>query len=487
MHKSMFRTMGFALRGGHGVWSARVVRSIALAGWICLGLLPGMVFAQGRRPAAKDGGPTVLKDLAYGRDRKYQRLNLSLPDRQNGPVPLVIWIHGGAWVTGDKDEDNPAEALVAEGFAVASIDYRPATLAPYPAQLEDCQNALAWLRSTAKKHRIDPERVGVWGHSAGGHLATMLAMTVGSGQRSGVQAACDWSGPVDLLRFAEDAAEENRKASIEMMWRLYLGPAADNLKLRDSFSSSARQKLLQSGSPMAYLPEKMPPLLVMHGDQDRMVSVRQSRRFVGRLEQLGAPIQYIEMPGIGHDPRESPVAMKRVVSFFRNHLDLPEPPLERDSGPWRREAEEGTMAGKTRSVAQAKASEGRKVGFIDSADSTLEFQVRVAEPGLWTLRVQFANGTSGRKEATHQLTINEQAAQGLRYPFTGWDVWQTLDVQVELQSGVNTLRFGKGEQSAELDWIELTAADGEPSPASADSDAVPPPERADSAEVPPPE
>ncbi|MFN8855941.1 MAG: alpha/beta fold hydrolase [Planctomycetaceae bacterium] len=445
-------------------WGARLIVCLLFV------LNSGRLAAQSRRNVRTDLGPTVVKDLGYGRDKKYQRLNLALPDRSAGPVPVVIWIHGGAWVTGDKDEENPAEALVSEGFAVASIEYRPATVAAYPAQLEDCQTAVNWLRSTAKKYRIDPERVGVWGQSAGGHLAAMLAVNPGGGNRAALQAVCDWSGPVDLQRLVEDSAEEYRKVSQEMLWRLYLGPAADNLKLRDSLSNSKRTQLFQSGSPMSYIAEKMPPILVVHGEQDRIVSVRQSRRFVKRLEQLGAPIDYVELPGVGHDLRESPVSAKRVVAFFRQHLDLPEPALDRTSGPWHREAEEGTLAGKARKVPQAKASEGYKVGFFDSAESSLLFEVRVAAAGPWILRVRYANGSPGGEQSTHQLTLNNAPPQELCYPHTGWDKWQTLEVQVDLQAGLNRLQFGRGTLAAELDWIELQAV---PEEVAAEAPAVP--------------
>jgi len=419
-------------------------------------LVEGVGFAaQSRRNSRTDFGPAVVNDLAYGRDKKYQRLNLALPDRSEGPVPLVIWIHGGAWVTGDKDEENPTGVLVEAGFAVASIEYRPATVAAFPAQLEDCQTALAWLRTAAKKYRIDPERVGVWGHSAGGHLAALLAGNAGVGNRSAVQAVCDWSGPVDLQRLVEDSADDYRKVAQEMLWRLYLGPAADNLKRRDSFTSSQRTKLFQSGSPISCIAEKMPPMLVMHGEQDRIVSVRQSRRYVKRLEQLGAPMDYIELPGIGHDLRESPASGPRVVTFFRRHLNLPEPALDGKSGPWRREAEVGTLAGKARSLSDANASGEHKVGFLDSQDSSVMFEVRVAEAGAWLLRMRYTNGSPGGQQASHQLVVNEEPPRELVYPHTGRDNWQTLEVRVELQEGGNTLRFRPAMRSAELDWIEL--------------------------------
>ncbi len=180
----------------------------------------------------------------------------------------------------------------------------------------------------------------------------------------------------------------------------------------------------------------------------------------------------------------------RCSGSFRSSGNIstcPNLPVERDSGVWRKAAEEGTRAGQTRSVAQVKASEGRNVRFIDSADSTFEFQVRVAEPGRWSRRVQLAPGTPGPKEATHLGTINEQPARELRSPHTGWDVWRSLDVQVEEKSEINTLPFDKREVSAEADCIELGTVEDEPSPVSADTAAVAPQERDESSVLLPPE
>jgi hypothetical protein len=268
---------------------------------------------------------------------------------------------------------------------------------------------------------------------------------------------CDWAGPVDLLNIIDDSTADRRTASADMMWRLFLGPASDNKKLRDSYPRAKRQQLLQSGSPLAFLKEKAPPFLVVHGDQDKIVPVVQSRRFVKRLQELESNVEYIELPGVGHNPGERPISHQRALAFFREHLGLAaqggRPAAA--NGPVRREAEEGTVTGKARSVAHPKASGGRKVGFIDNPESNLEFEVPLAHGGPWTLRLRYGNGSPQGKAATHQLVVNTNAPREVRYPHTGWDNWQTLELQVDLQEGDNTLRFGKGELFAELDWIEL--------------------------------
>jgi hypothetical protein len=113
------------------------------------------------------------------------------------------------------------------------------------------------------------------------------------------------------------------------------------------------------------------------------------------------------------------------------------------------------VTGSARSVAHPQASGGLKVGFIDNPESTLEFELPFACGGPWTLRMRYGNGSPQGQAATHQLVINAAPPRAVRYPHTGWDNWQTLELQVDLQEGENTLRFGKGELFAELDWIEL--------------------------------
>ena len=128
-----------------------------------------------------DGRPdlsklTVLRDLEYvpgGHER--QKLDLYLPreasvDRKR---PLIVWVHGGAWLAGSKDR-CPAVPFADQGYAVASINYRLSQHAIFPAQIEDCKAAIRWLRVNAGKYGYDPNRLGVWGASAGGHLGALL-------------------------------------------------------------------------------------------------------------------------------------------------------------------------------------------------------------------------------------------------------------------------------------------------------------------------
>ena len=135
---------------------------------------------QPKRSAPKPPiGVKILRDLQYvegGHERN--RLDLYLPEKAEGRLPVVVWIHGGAWYAGNKD-GCPAVPLTGEGCAVASINYRLSQHAVFPAQIEDCKAAIRWLRANAAKYDLDPDHIGVWGASAGGHLVALLGTTAG--------------------------------------------------------------------------------------------------------------------------------------------------------------------------------------------------------------------------------------------------------------------------------------------------------------------
>jgi acetyl esterase/lipase len=144
------------------------------------------------------------------------------PGSASGPFPVIVWIHGGGWQEGDR-HGCPAEHLVPRGYAAVSIEYRLTTVAPFPAQIQDCKGAIRWVRAHAREYNFDPERIGVWGASAGGHLAALLGTSSAEKQLEGdtggnldqpsnVQAVCDWFGPTDLLKLFKVPDEAPKKA-----------------------------------------------------------------------------------------------------------------------------------------------------------------------------------------------------------------------------------------------------------------------------------
>ena len=242
------------------------------------------------------------RDVAYGPDPAH-RLDLYLPPR--GPAPVVVFLHGGGWSHGDK-WPCPAQPLAAAGFAVASVNYRLSTVARFPAQLDDARRAVRWLRANAAGHRIDAGRVGVWGISAGGHLAALLG-----GERE-VRAVCDWFGPTDLSHFAADARAAGLTTKPQwplLIASLFGGPIEDHADL------------VRQADPTRAVSAASPPFLILHGDRDEWVPVGQSKRLADALAAAGADHTFTVVRGGGHGPGfDAPAVRAAVVAFFRRTL-----------------------------------------------------------------------------------------------------------------------------------------------------------------------
>ena len=180
---------------------------------LCGLLLPGLANCAPAQPP----GVKVERNLEYVKDgHERNRLDLYLPEKADGPLPLVVWIHGGGWTQGDK-APCPLLPLVPKGYAVASINYRFLKHAALPAQIEDSKAAIRWLRAHAKKYNFDSDRVGVMGASAGGYLVRSLGTSGGvkelegkgghADQSSRVQAVVDMFGPIRIKN--GDAKRDN--------------------------------------------------------------------------------------------------------------------------------------------------------------------------------------------------------------------------------------------------------------------------------------
>jgi acetyl esterase/lipase len=239
---------------------------------------------------------------------------------------LIVWIHGGAWSGGDK-RDCPALRFVERGYAVASVNYRLSSDAPFPAQIEDCKAAIRWLRAHARPYGYDPDRIGVWGSSAGGHLVALLGTSgdveefdVGPHRdvSSRVQAVCDFYGPTDLLRMGEQSGPESRidhDAPDSPESRLVGGPIQQ------------RRELATQASPITFVSKeragRIPPFLILHGDRDDTVPIGQSERLHRALRDAGVASEYHVVEGAGHGGGgfNGPEVQRRVDRFFAEHLE----------------------------------------------------------------------------------------------------------------------------------------------------------------------
>ncbi len=274
--------------------------------------------AKPQQPAAQ---PSPPPDMQVHRDLEYvpggharNKLDLYLPAKVEHPLPLIVWIHGGGWEGGGK-EDCHAVPLVGKGYAVASINYRLSQHALFPAQIEDCKAAIRWLRANAKKYSLDPDHIGVWGSSAGGHLVALLGTTGGVkkfdgkggnlDQSSRVQCVVDFCGPTEMLTMGKLADKPGTVVA-----KLIGGPVQDN------------KEKARAASPLTYVSKDSAPFLIMHGDQDNVVPLAQSEVLTQALKKAGVEVQLCVIKGNGHGGPGfvSPESWKLIEDFFAKHL-----------------------------------------------------------------------------------------------------------------------------------------------------------------------
>ena len=267
---------------------------------------------------ALPAGVVVHRDLAYvsgGHPR--QVLDLYLPDLGHA-TPLIIWIHGGAFRMGSKEDHVPFEMLE-QGYAIASLNYRLSQHARFPAQIEDCKAAVRWLRAHADTYGLDLLRFASWGESAGGHLAAMLgtagherSFEVGEhlDRSSCVQAVLDFFGPTDFLQMDAQRLPEGmvHDAADSPESQLVGGPIQE------------RPAKVARANPVTYVTPEAPPFLIVHGDRDPLVPYGQSLLLVDALRAAGVPVTFYTVVGAGHGGFDDPQIGSLVQSFLGTYL-----------------------------------------------------------------------------------------------------------------------------------------------------------------------
>lgn len=277
---------------------------------------PGTPTSQSK-PAAPDRlpeGVKTLRNVEYAKvGTKSLLMDVFVPAGADKPLPLIVWIHGGGWIGGDKSY-CPALKF-SKQYVVASIDYRLAQEAMFPAQIEDCKAAIRFLRANAKKYSIDPDRVGVWGSSAGGHLVALLGTSGGVkelegkvgeclDQSSRVQAVVDFCGPADFPLFLKGVTPN----AIKPLQGL-LG-STDEKKVKD---------LTVKASPVTYAAKDAPPFLIVHGEKDQTVPISQAVSMQVALKKAGTDVTLYVVKGAGHGCLND-VTVKMTGDFFDKHL-----------------------------------------------------------------------------------------------------------------------------------------------------------------------
>jgi len=274
-------------------------------------------------PASSPYGEAVVKrNIPYvSHPTTNQNFDLYLP-RNHGaqPCPLVIWIHGGAWLTGSKEWDN-VKYLVLHGYAIASIDYRYSPEAPFPAQIQDCNAAMNFILAHAAEYEVDARRFVVGGGSAGGHLALLLGLArqeraFGANPAIKPLAILDFFGPTDLNGMQDDLQAIHSPRGIET-WQ-DAGPKLLGAPL-DQAATRAK-----AASPITYVSAAAPPVLIVQGDEDDLVPVAQSLRLHVALNRAGVDDELLMVHDAGHDgplfstPKVQPGVIDFLNGIFKN-------------------------------------------------------------------------------------------------------------------------------------------------------------------------
>lgn len=259
------------------------------------------------RPDAKlPPGVKMLGDISYiPNGDAAQKLDLYLPEKPaERPLPLIVHIHGGGWVGGNK-YPCPVVNMVAKGYAVASVEYRFSQKAKFPAQIQDCQAAIRWLRANAKEHNIDPNHVGAVGGSAGGHLSALVGTAGGKkafppiggneDQSDRVQAVCDIYGPTNFTSVMKQAEDDKNVRNI-----FQFNTPKDPYSLLIGVSLIDNKEKTDAVSPVHYVSKDNPPMLILHGTHDALVPYAQSEEFAAALKAQGVEVWLQTLPGSGH-------------------------------------------------------------------------------------------------------------------------------------------------------------------------------------------
>ncbi len=275
-----------------------------------------------KAPEEMPKGVELLTDVTYGKvgDRPL-KLDLYKPLTMKKKVPALIFIHGGAWKSGNKNMYRPYAARYAQrGYVVASISYRLSGEAPFPAAIQDAKCAIRWMRAHNDKYKVDPNHICVLGGSAGGHIAMMVGYCPDEKELEGfgghenfsskVQAVVNIYGPCDLTVPILRDADSIRK---------FLGE-----KTYDE-----APELYKKASPIYHLSKDDPPTLILHGTLDSLVPISQSDELAKRLKETGIPYTYDRLEGWPHVMDLAEIVFNRCVffidRFLAENMPVPEP------------------------------------------------------------------------------------------------------------------------------------------------------------------
>ncbi|MGZ3777573.1 MAG: alpha/beta hydrolase fold domain-containing protein [Mucilaginibacter sp.] len=270
--------------------------------FICLAIIALKVSAQSTNRVLDifPKGTVLYDDLSYANDTlKKHLLDIYLPTQGKDSYPLIIWIHGGAWMSNDKYADmgymkQTLKSFVDSGYAVASIDYRWSTMAIFPAQIQDCNQAIEYLYQHAEKYKIDRKRFALIGFSAGGHLANLVGLsnndfvkdfyTDGKKPHFKIRLVLDFYGPANLFTLKGNDSKDAKNPI-----NLLLGGTVTD-----------KPDLAKEASPITYIDKNDPPFLIVQGEKDESVNPDQATALNTRLISAGVKSELIIVTGAPH-------------------------------------------------------------------------------------------------------------------------------------------------------------------------------------------
>jgi acetyl esterase/lipase len=272
-------------------------------------------------------------DVPYAALSPAQKLDIYLPDEGEGPFPVILSIHGGAFMGCDKSDAQVTPMLegLKRGYAVAAVNYRLSWEAVFPALVQDAKAAVRWVRANARQYHFDPKRIAAWGGSAGGYQSAMLGTSAGipeledlrlgnPDQPCTVQAVVSWYGPTNFLKMDEYLAASGmlpppgfRHSEANSPESLLLGQVITEIPEK-----------VKAANPETYIRPGVPPFLLQHGVKDPVVPVQHSIELAVKLQRMPGEdrVELDLIEGAEHaDPKfETPENVKRVLDFLDRHL-----------------------------------------------------------------------------------------------------------------------------------------------------------------------
>ena len=275
-------------------------------------------------------------DISYADQSSSQKLDIYLPDDNAGPFPVIVSIHGGAFMGCDKSDTQVLPMLegLKRGYAVIAVNYRLSWEARFPALVQDVKAAVRWIRANALDYGLDPLKIAAWGGSAGGYLASMLGTSAGvreledlsmgnPEQPSNIQAVVTWYGPTNFLKMDEQLAANGLTPPEDQLHNGANSP--ESLLLGQKITEIPER--VKAANPETYIRRDIPPFFLQHGIKDCVVPVQQSINFAAKLSKVLRKDQVkleLIQDAEHADPRfESPENVKKVLDFLDKCLKYP--------------------------------------------------------------------------------------------------------------------------------------------------------------------